>query len=328
MRYFNSANDFFIVMKFSIIIPVYNVEKYLRKCLDSVMAQTYPSWEAICVNDGSTDNSLEILKEYASKDDRFKIIHQSNLGVSEARNTGMRAAKGEYICFLDSDDWIDTSSLENLDIVLTGEDILCFGGAVYENDNDYYNQPELLCDEEFADGWSFYCKHACENRQLTVHMVPNKCYRRDFLLQNDMWFYPGILHEDNIFVPLVYYHAKRVTQKRISTPIYYYRIRPYSTMTTKSKKRTIDTVFVANYLSDYFIPIPNIEKTAIYRIINDRYLSSLRGSNLKIDKELKRLIKWECFRKVSRTKSRHRVLFFLARVSPPLLRFMMNHHIV
>lgn len=86
-------------MKFSIIIPVYNVEKYLRQCLDSVLAQTYPDWEAICVNDGSTDSSPAILKEYADKDKRIKVIHQSNMGVSGARNTGIRESQGDYLFF-------------------------------------------------------------------------------------------------------------------------------------------------------------------------------------------------------------------------------------
>ena len=94
-------------MLFSIIIPVYNVEKYLRDCLDSVLAQTYPDWEAVCVNDGSTDGSSVILEEYSSKDSRFKVFNQANGGLSLARNTGLDEAKGDYILFLDSDDWLE-----------------------------------------------------------------------------------------------------------------------------------------------------------------------------------------------------------------------------
>lgn len=97
----------------SVIIPVYNVEKYLRKCLDSVTAQTYTALEIICVNDGSPDNSSEILEEFAKKDSRVKIINQANKGLSGARNTGIEAATGDYIVFLDSDDWIDTEAVES-----------------------------------------------------------------------------------------------------------------------------------------------------------------------------------------------------------------------
>ena len=97
---------------FSIIIPVYNVAPYLRECLDSVLAQTLTDWEAICIDDGSTDGSGAILDEYAAKDKRFKVIHQKNAGVSAARNSGIDAATGEYVTFLDGDDAYDRSWLE------------------------------------------------------------------------------------------------------------------------------------------------------------------------------------------------------------------------
>ncbi len=98
----------------SIIIPVYNVGKYLGKCLDSVINQTYHNIEIICVNDGSTDNSYDILLEYAKKDSRIKVINQKNAGVSAARNTGLDTAAGKYIMFIDSDDWVDDNICEEL----------------------------------------------------------------------------------------------------------------------------------------------------------------------------------------------------------------------
>lgn len=96
----------------SVIIPIYNVEKYLPECLDSLLAQTYPHWQAICVNDGSKDNSLQILQQYAAKDKRFSIINQENQGLSMARNNGLKQAKGEYVYFLDSDDCLHPQCLE------------------------------------------------------------------------------------------------------------------------------------------------------------------------------------------------------------------------
>lgn len=111
----------------SVIIPVYNVEKYLPRCLESVMNQTYAELEIICVNDGSPDNSSAILEEYAKKDGRIKVINQQNKGLSGARNTGIEAATGDYIVFLDSDDWMDedaveaaVSKAENADTVMWG----------------------------------------------------------------------------------------------------------------------------------------------------------------------------------------------------------------
>ena len=98
----------------SIVIPVYNVAPYLRECLDSVLAQTFTDWEAICVDDGSTDASGAILDEYAAKDRRFKAIHQKNAGVSVARNVALDFARGEWLSFLDADDFLMSEALENL----------------------------------------------------------------------------------------------------------------------------------------------------------------------------------------------------------------------
>ena len=96
----------------SVIIPIYNVEKFLRRCLDSVLNQTFTDWQAVCVNDGSPDNSAAILKEFAARDKRFKIITKENGGLSDARNVGMENATGEYVMFLDSDDFLHPQTFE------------------------------------------------------------------------------------------------------------------------------------------------------------------------------------------------------------------------
>ena len=98
----------------SIVVPVYNVEKYLPKCLDSLIGQTYQDIEIICVNDGSTDGSLEILEQYATKDPRIIVISQENQGPSETRNKGVDIAKGEWMMFVDSDDWLELSCCEQI----------------------------------------------------------------------------------------------------------------------------------------------------------------------------------------------------------------------
>lgn len=100
-------------MTFSIIIPIYNAERYLRACLNSILAQTVEDWECVCVNDGSTDNSAYILNEYAVRDHRFYIVHQENAGVSAARNAGIDVVKGKYICFVDADDSLNPDFLRN-----------------------------------------------------------------------------------------------------------------------------------------------------------------------------------------------------------------------
>ena len=112
----------------SVIIPIYNVEKYLRRCLDSVLNQTFTDWEAICVNDGSPDNSAAILEEYAARDSRFKIVTKKNGGLSDARNAGMQIACGDFILFLDSDDFIHPQTMEITHFLAMrdGSDIVSF----------------------------------------------------------------------------------------------------------------------------------------------------------------------------------------------------------
>ena len=96
----------------SIVVPIYNTAQFLRACLDSIISQSYEDFECILVDDGSVDESLEICKEYAHRDPRFVVIHQDNLGVSSARNKGIKIARGEYLAFIDSDDWVDPDYLK------------------------------------------------------------------------------------------------------------------------------------------------------------------------------------------------------------------------
>ena len=102
------------MVKISLIIPIYNEEKYLEECLDSVLNQTFTDFEIICINDGSTDSSLKILEKYKSISDKLKVITQENRGLGHARNRGLEIAKGEYICFLDGDDWLAKEAFEKL----------------------------------------------------------------------------------------------------------------------------------------------------------------------------------------------------------------------
>lgn len=139
-------------MMFSIIIPVYNVAPYLRECLDSVLAQTYPDWEAICVDDGSTDDSGKILDEYAALDSRLLVIHQNNAGVSVARNTALDCSTGDWLCFIDSDDIVDSEwlscfaktieSSHSLEVIRTG----------YRMFDDKGAKSEVLLDEVEIEG--------------------------------------------------------------------------------------------------------------------------------------------------------------------------------
>jgi len=127
------------VKTISVIIPVYNTEKELPKCLKSICDQTYKDLEIICIDDGSTDGSSQVLDEFSMKDNRIKVVHQKNGGESNARNTGLKMASGEYIAFCDCDDWIDTDMYEILARELNCENIDMVGGSWYK-ETDAYSQ--------------------------------------------------------------------------------------------------------------------------------------------------------------------------------------------
>lgn len=180
--------------KISIIIPVYNVEKYLSKCLDSVINQTYKDIEIICINDGSTDNSFGILEDYAQKDIRIKIINKKNEGVSIARNIGINQSNGEYIIFLDSDDWIESNTCElSIDCIKKHDaDICCFGINEIVKDNiniREWESPALK--KEILQ---------LEDKKILMVNACGKLFKRSFLLNNNISF-PEMIKtgEDAIF---------------------------------------------------------------------------------------------------------------------------------
>ena len=133
---------------FSIIVPVYNTEKELERCVRSVTCQTYQDFELILVDDGSKDSSGAMCDTFSAEDSRIVAIHQQNAGSSEARNTGIRAAKGDYLLFLDSDDlWDDQNALEELQkqIAAHPADVFCFGVRIYDDDGTFVKERLLLC---------------------------------------------------------------------------------------------------------------------------------------------------------------------------------------
>ena len=291
-------------MKFSLIIPVYNVRQYLRDCLDSVLAQTCTDWEAVCVNDGSTDDSPSILREYAAKDTRIRIIDQSNGGLSAARNVGIKAAKGEYIFLLDSDDWIVPDALERLNRHLDGQDMLCFSGRKFIEADGTYHQPDVLQPATYSSGMDYYNANALASRDFPFVCTVLRLYRREYLHTNNVFFTPGIYHEDNMFTPIACYHAAKVTV--IPDNLYIYRIRPESIMTTFRPKRMTDMVWISNTLASFFISAQGFDKTIIYRAITHAYQVVLANSPDLVRKYALPTLNWCLYHTVSRTKLRHR----------------------
>jgi len=307
-------------MFFSIIIPVYNVEQYLQDCLTSVVAQTNSDCEVICVNDGSTDGSLTILKEFQNRYNQITVITQQNKGLSGARNAGILAAKGDYLFFLDSDDWIEPNTLEILAQKQRGEDLVCFNGRrVFEDGST--EEPDNEIEELNLNGWEYYCKYALVRRKFHFVCSVLRLYRREYLLKNKLFFEEGIYHEDNLFTPLACYYAQTV--KVIPDCLYVYRIRKGSITQSVNVQRLYDMITVANKLSDFFIPISDIDKNNLYREIAGEYFGAFMPEKRKLygDKDLaiKRIINWNNFKTVS-IYARHRRIYIFLSIHSALFR--------
>jgi glycosyltransferase involved in cell wall biosynthesis len=292
-------------MRFSIIIPVYNVEPYLRQCLDSVLGQTFCDWEAVCVNDGSTDGSASILEEYANRDSRIKVITQGNGGLSAARNKGLSVARGDYVLFLDSDDCLERNALEVLSENLKDEDLLCFSGRRYFEDQQTFNDPDRLKRHTYSAGMDYYNENALQPRDFAFVCVVLRAYKRAFLSENHLRFKEGIFHEDNLFTPIACFYAKKV--KVINACLYNYRVRSHSITSTNDMKHLKDFLGIANDLAAFFVSETGFDKTVVYRAITHHYQVVFLNVGKDNRKELKHLCDWQSYKKVSRTKPRHRL---------------------
>ncbi len=239
--------------KVSIIVPVYNVEKYLRKCLDSLINQTLKEIEIICVNDGSKDNSPKILEEYAKKDNRIIVINQENAGLSVARNSGIDIAKGKYIGFVDSDDWVDLDYYEKLYYSATSNDTdIAVGGIIRVT--GIKKKKFLNFEKETITDNTNLKFELCDVPEKSY--VWNKIYKTEKLKEIGLEFEKGIFYEDCIFTPqALFYLGKIVTVPNI---YYYYLRRGNSTVKQRSEKANADSVYAHKKAND-FIKEHNID---------------------------------------------------------------------
>lgn len=220
-------------IKVSIIVPVYNTAKYLPKCLDSVKNQTLKDIEIICINDGSTDNSLDVLNKYSQEDSRFVILMQENQGQSVARNTGIKLAKGEYIGFVDSDDYIELTMFEKLyeNANQNKADISMCCISTFDENNTYPNDPYMTLDlfpKEFEH--KTFDFNSTSNFLFRICVTPwNKIFKKNFLLNNIIFFPEGLFFEDNVFFYESYFKAKKISL--LKEKLYNYR-KASSTSTT------------------------------------------------------------------------------------------------
>lgn len=232
--------------KISVIIPVYNVEKYLRECLDSIVNQTLKDIEIICVDDGSTDKSLEILQEYKRKDDRFVILQQRHSGAGAARNHGIKLAEGKYIQFLDSDDYFEPTLLEELYTRAESFDsdlTVCSSRKVDDNGNitetrspnfpiniDKVPMEQVFNRQDFKD--EIFC--------LLIPVVWNKLIKKSFLEEKHLEFPQLTIYEDIAFMHSVVACANRIVA--FNKELINYRFnRPGSLVSTRSS-HTINAI--------------------------------------------------------------------------------------
>lgn len=212
----------------SVIIPVYNVEKYIRQCVDSVLEQSYRDFELILVDDGSPDNSPAICDEYAQKDTRVSVIHQKNLGVSAARNNGIRHAKGEWITFVDSDDWVDKEYLYNFHLkVYSSMDMVVQGLKYVDNQTSKIKRYRRFPNATIISPDYGHIMERCD--LLSFGVTVCKCFRRELMKQQYIQFNELIdYHEDHLFTFDYIAHSKNIAI--VSDVGYNYRCghNPYS----------------------------------------------------------------------------------------------------
>ncbi len=240
-------------IKVSIIVPVYNVERYLGKCLDSLVNQTLKDIEIICVNDGSTDRSTAILKDYADKDKRIILINQDNAGQSAARNKGIDVAKGEFIGFVDSDDWVDKNYFESLykQAVRVDADIAVAGVIRVTGPKQ---RKFLTFNDLFVTDNVNLKFELCDVPEKSY--IWNKIYKKESLTKIGLKFEEGIIFEDCIFTPQVLYFLGKMVV--VPDVYYYYFRRNNSTVKQRNKKANQDSIYAHKKAND-FIQEHNID---------------------------------------------------------------------
>lgn len=271
--------------KISIVVPIYKVENDLDRCVKSIVNQTYHNLEIILVDDGSPDCCPEMCDEYAKQDDRIKVIHKKNGGLSEARNVGLKKASGEYIMYVDSDDYIEKEScIQLLKSMQTDIDLVV--GVIREIGDDgitYQRHTNLISGKVYSS--KEYVINSIKKNEWYAPAVLN-LYRRDFLIKNNLFFKVGYYFEDIEMLPRLFLAAKKVVY--VDYPFYNYVIRENSIMTsdmTDEKKNM--TIEIYNEWMEIIRSVGDREyQRYLYGILVRYYLANARRRDIagwKID---------------------------------------------
>lgn len=276
--------------KITLIVPVYNVEKWLPQCMDSLVGQTLKDIEILCVNDGATDNSLKILESYAAQDKRIRIISQKNAGQGAARNRGIREAKGTYVAFVDSDDWLDLAYCEKMYEAACNADaelVIC-QTHLYDDKTKREFEQEAWQDIplfsqfqnkvfSFEDTKQYYFNQICG--------APwNKIYKTDFLRKNDLFFPEGIKYEDYPYFFKMYICVKRAVL--CPHKLYFYRCNRIGSDATDIRKNGF------SFLSHFNAIEQTLKKHGRYQEMRYRFLQmKIMGLLYWLDKTPRRFKK-------------------------------------
>lgn len=270
----------------SIIIPVYNTGKYLEKCLMSCIHQDIPydNYEIVCVNDGSTDDSLTLLNKFQEQYSNVKVISQNNGGLSSARNTGLRNAEGEYVWFVDSDDWIQENCLGYIEDCCKKNNL---DGLFFKYVRVNEDGKELPCEIEKWYDFSNFSTTVISGQEALIReemiaMGVLTVFKRKILIDNNLCFFPGIYHEDTEFIPRAYYYLKRVLY--IDKAPYNYLVNTNSIMTVVNPKHSDDLVIVANHIFGFMNGVRKECFLPYHRIITTCLNNAMRHA-LNRDKE-------------------------------------------
>ena len=292
--------------KISVIIPIYNMEKYLNESLDSVITQTLKDIEIICINDGSIDNSLTILKEYEKNDKRIKIINQKNSGVAISRNLGINISTGEFIAFLDPDDkFINNRTLENLYNAAINHHVLISGG----NSNAYKNGKQIRKLDHFKkEGIVYYSDFQ------KMYYFWKYIYNSSFIKKNKIYFPNYSRFQDPIFFVKAMNLAK--TFYALPQLVHYYR---YSnTINKMSKKKMIDTLKgmldVLQYSNENNL---NVLYNNIVNQFNSRYIIKMIKkfkNNIEVNTNIMQILRYINLKKVKRKNKKFKLNKFYKKI--------------
>lgn len=255
----NYANKEITNPKFSIILPVFNVEKYITECFNSILNQTLQDFEVICINDSSTDNSLQILNDFANKDKRFIVITQENQGQGVARNNALKIANGEYIVFVDPDDLIEPNMLEDLykTFKATNTNVIEFNYKTYNESSkaekiySLTNHLKKVHKFKIKKDEFYNIKDLKKNLLHKIRFYPwTRAYSNSFIKETSASFSPTKRGEDQLFAFIILFNAEKI--QYLDKVLYTYRIRKGSAINSVSDK-SLGVFKNSELLKDYMI---------------------------------------------------------------------------